>query len=348
MILNAFAILLGFLSLIRLGLGLLILVLCARVLKEWTGAAKVEEGRTGLENRTYFLFQIAVLLLWLNIVSWPLMYMLLQSYVPEWPGVMCIYGVTQIGKGSVGVSRHLPDLLEVLQFAKPMLVFLSGAWFVLYLLNRQTRSAPITGRVLVLLMLTGLIAGCDAIAEISYVAIPKKEEVITSGCCTEVFDDASHTERFLPKVLVEDRDSVWLYCGYFGVNIGMIGALGICQRPNRRRNVVNWLPLLCLGGVLSAAVNAVFLVEAAAPRLLHLPFHHCPYDLIPQVPESMLAVGLFVAGFFFVEWAAVAAWLGRHAQTKLLLADLVQSLIRWAFLGYLCSFAMMTLMLVLA
>jgi hypothetical protein len=44
--------------------------------------------------------------------------------------------------------------------------------------------------------------------------------------------------------------------------------------------------------VLSVAVNGVFLVEVAAPRLLHLPYHHCPYDLVPGAPESLVGVAL--------------------------------------------------------
>src|SRR3712207_8430081 len=44
--------------------------------------------------------------------------------------------------------------------------------------------------------------------------------------------------------------------------------------------------------------SGLFLVEEAAPALLGLPYHHCPYDLIPQAPEAVVAVGLFLAGCF--------------------------------------------------
>jgi hypothetical protein len=141
-------------------------------------------------------------LLGLNVVSWPILYLLLQSYVAEWPDVMCIYGVTRIGAGSIGVSRFLPPLVDAPQATKPALVFLSGAWFVLYLLNRRARTVPLTGRVLLVLLAAGLLAAADAAAEVAYLTIPKKEEFLSAGCCTEVFDGPSRASRFLPGILV--------------------------------------------------------------------------------------------------------------------------------------------------
>src|SRR3954447_3858665 len=130
---------------------------------------------------------MAGLLLAVNVLSWPVLYLLLQSYVPEWPGVMCIYGVTRVGAGSLGPSRFLPALVTTLQAMKPALIFLSGAWFVLHLVNRRTRTAPLTGRVLLLVVLLGLVAAGDAGVELAYLAIPKKEVFLSAGCCTEAF-----------------------------------------------------------------------------------------------------------------------------------------------------------------
>src|SRR5262249_12599738 len=100
MILNSYAVLDAFVTLLRLLLGVLVIgmglvawQLC------WRGPSV--EDRTRLENRSYLLYLLAFLLLGLNVVSWPLLYLLLQSYVPEYEaaGAMCIYGVTQVGVG---------------------------------------------------------------------------------------------------------------------------------------------------------------------------------------------------------------------------------------------------------
>ena len=96
MILNAYAVLNAFLALLRLLFGVLVVGIGT---KAWLQGRKsiTPERRKALEDRGSLLFLMAFLLLGLNLVSWPLLYLLLQSYVPEWPGVMCIYGVTQIG-----------------------------------------------------------------------------------------------------------------------------------------------------------------------------------------------------------------------------------------------------------
>jgi hypothetical protein len=345
MILNAYAVLDGGLSLLRLALSLLVLALWCSAVRAWGRRAADPEGRKAVEDRSYLLFMLGGLLVALNVLSWPLLYLLLQSYVPEWPGVMCIYGVTRIGAGSVGPARFLPPLLAALQAMKPALVFLSGAWFVLYLVNRGTRTAPLTGRVLFALLAAALLAAADAGAEVAYLAIPKKEESPPGGCCTEFFDAASGTSKFLPSA-VGPAPAPWLYGGYYAVNGLMVLALGAASL--RRRVPGAWLAPLLLSAAASVAVNALFLIDAAAPRLLHLPYHHCPYDLVPKAPESLAAVALFLGGAFCVGWAGVAAWLGDGPESGPLLPAATGRLLRLAFLGYLGSMVMLSVELALA
>src|SRR5438132_12790957 len=147
MILNTYAVLMGFVGLLRLLFGLLIVALGV---SGWRASRRLAtpEQRDLLADRCYLVILLTLPLVGLNLVSWPLLYLLLQSYVTEWPGVMCIYGVMQVGTDSLGPSRLLPNLLRLLQWTKPALVFVGGAWFVIYLLNRRTRSAPLLHRLL--------------------------------------------------------------------------------------------------------------------------------------------------------------------------------------------------------
>jgi hypothetical protein len=347
MIVNAYAVLDAFVSLLRLGLGLVVLALGFHAYRSWRHCSAAPESRKALEDRSYLLFLLAGLLLGLNVVAWPILYLLLQSYIPQWPGVMCIYGVTRVGTGSLGPSRFLPPLLTALQAAKPALVFLSGAWFVLHLVNRRTQTAPLIGRTLGLLLAAGLLAVADAAAELTYLAIPKKEEFLSAGCCTQPADEAG-TFRFLPQNLISDEDTPRLYGAYYTVNLAMILGLGIAARLSERRLVRSWLGPLFLGVVLCGVVNAVFLVEAAAPRLLHLPYHHCPYDLVPRAPESLVAVALFVGGSFCVGWACVVGWLGNGTEARPFLPDTVSWLLRLGLRGYVGSVVLLSVELVLA
>jgi hypothetical protein len=345
MILNSYAVLLAFVALLRLLLGLLVVGVGASA---WRAAAApvTPEGRTALEDRCYLVFLLALLLVGLNLVSWPLLYLLLQSYVPEWPGVMCIYGVTQIGQGSLGPARYLPGLLRFLQLAKPALVFAGGAWFVLYLLNRRTPNAPLLPRLFLVLLPLGALAAADAVAELTYIGIPKKEEFADAGCCTAA--EGGGAERFLPPVLVSEAGRPWLYAAYYGLNGALLLALlAATRRPGATPGPLG-LALLVLGGLAVLAVSGLFLIEVAAPTLLHLPYNHCAYDLIPDVPEAMVAVTYFLAGCFLLGWAAVARWFGRCPETEPFLARSVRGLLRASFWVLLASLAMLSLELVLA
>lgn len=350
MILNVYAVLDAFVSVLRLGLGLAVLVLAFVTVRAWfrLPAKEAPEQRKPLEDRCYLLFLMAGLLLWLNVVSWPLLYLLLQSYVPEWPGVMCIYGVTRIGVGSVGISRYLPPLLTALQAMKPALVFLSGAWFVLHLVNRRTRTAPLTGRVLFVLLAAALLATVDAAAEAAYLAIPKKEEFPSAGCCTTAVGAEDDTGRYRPRALVKDRFVPELFGVYYAANLGMAAVLAGCLVSSGRPLPQIRLSLLSLAAVATLAVNLVFLADAAAPRLLHMPRHHCPYDLVGQAPASLGAVALFLGGGCCIGWAWVVGWLGRDPESRPFLVGTISRLLRGALFGYLTSVVLMTILLALA
>jgi hypothetical protein len=346
MILNAYAVLDAATSLLRLGLGLSVVFLGISLWCNWRTTLP-SERRTLLEDRSYFLFLLANLLLILTMVSWPLFYLLLQSYVSQWPDVMCIYGVTQIGTGSSGLSRFLPGLLTALQALKPVLIFVSGAWFVLYLLNRRTRTAPLMSRVLFGAVLFGLLAACDASVEGAYLLIPKKDEFLSSGCCTLPPAAPSSAANSFSGILSDEKHGGFYAAIYYLTNGGMCLALVsyLCL-PSRRRTL-RLLPL-ALGALLSVPVSIVFVIAVAAPVLLHLAHHHCPYDLLPAVPESTAAFGLFVVGCFSVGWACIAGWFGKCTQTTPFLSQEIGKLLRWALWGYAGSVLMLSLELVLA
>lgn len=345
MILNAYAVLDVFISALRLFLGLIVLIFAGIAWRHFQRVSTPAD-KQGLEDRWYLLFLLAFLLLGLNIVSWPLLYLLLQSYVPQWDGVMCIYGVTQIGAGSVGPSRFLPGLLKALQLTKPGLVFLTGAWWVLYLINRQTRLAPLMPRTLLVLFLLGVLDIADAAAELAYLVIPKKEEVLSGGCCTFAFDDPDRFSRFFPTALMDEQHYQLLHVAYYGVNLSMVLLLLASARFSRTLSPLKLLPLL-VGAGLAVLVNGVFLIEIAAPGLLGLPYHHCPYDLVPKAPESLLAVALFLVGAFAVGWAFLASCLGGPLKTESFFQAMLRRLCYFAALCILASVTMMSVELAL-
>jgi hypothetical protein len=348
MILNAYAVLDAFLSLLRLGLSLVLVV--SGISFWWISSryAVTAEKQKALEDRTYLLYLMASLLLVLNILSWPLLYLLLQSYVIEWPGVMCIYGVTQIGVGTLGSSRFLPPLLTALQLTKPALVFVSGAWFVLYLVNHNTRTAPLTRRVVFVLLAAGILGFVDAAGEITYLLIPKKEVFSSAGCCTEIAAEQEPASRFVPPSLVAEDKIPFLYWAFYVGNGLQLLALCVTRRLFGQGVPKRLLALLAVGSGLCLTISALFLVEVAAPRLLHLPYHHCAYDLVPKVPESVVAVALYVAGAFSVGWGGIAGFLGNKGDAGLQLPMVIKKLLYLGLLGLFLSVVMLSVELVLA
>ncbi len=346
MIVNAYAVLDAFLTLLRLVLGVLVVGGGLGIGRAWRTADP--ERRERLEDRSYLLFLLAGVLVVLDVASWPLFYLLLQSYVPEWPGVMCVYGVTRIGVGSVGPSRFLPDLVTALQVLKPLLVFLAGAWAVLYALNRRTRTAPLMPQVLAAVLLLDLVGLADAAAEGAYLLIPKKEIFPAAGCCAAIFGDRGRPSGVLAEALLGADYRPRLFGLYYAANAATCWALlAFLAVPRWRRSAWRLVPL-ALGALAALAVTIVFVIEVAAPTLLHLPHHHCPYDLIPAAPKSLLALALYVLGCFGTGWACVAGWFGRTAETGPFLADRIGRLLRLALFGYAASVAMLSIELVLA
>jgi hypothetical protein len=287
-IVNTYAVLDAVVAALRLALAPAVVGLAVAALRRWRAAAD-PAAREVAEPPFYLAVALAGLLLALDVLAWPLFYLLLQSYVPQWPGVMCVYGVTRVGAGSVGPARFLPPLLAALQGAKPLLVFVSGGWLVIHLVNRETRTAPLTGRVLGILLLAGVLAGADAAAELAYLLNPKREVFLSAGCCAAGFDDEHDPGRFLPPGLLGADAAAWLYPAYYAGNAAAVLVLLAAARACGRRPAAIWAPALAATAAGGLAVNAVFLTEAAAPALLHQPGHHCPYDLVAAAPAGVAA-----------------------------------------------------------
>lgn len=346
MIVNAYAVLDLALSGTRLVLAALVVVLVMRALLRLHDHAS-EEDRQSFEDRTYLVSLLGVLLLALNVLAWPLLYLLLVSYVEQWPGVMCVYGVTRIGAGSSGSARWLPGLLTVLQLAKPVLLFAGGAWMVLYLINRKTQTAPLATRVLAALLVLGLLGAVDASCECAYLVIPKRAESLSTGCCTTAFDDAGVGGWFFTDPVLSVSDRPALTAAYFALNGAMVLALSAAAGlPRLRRRAA--LLLLGIATLPVLIVSAAFLVDVVAPCVLRLPYHHCPYDIIPMAPETILAIALFVWGTCAVGWAYVAARWGDTAESRAPLSRAVGVLLRAARFGYLASLVMITVELAIA
>lgn len=339
MILNAYVILAGFLATVRLPLAVFVVGLALHAWRK----GRLPSAPKSAENRYYLLVLLAIVLLGFNVIAWPLLYAVLQSYVPQWPGVMCIYGVTRIGSGSQGISGYLPALIGTLQVTKPLVVFASGAWFIVYLSNRRLQKSELFSHVIVLLLAFGSISAVDAVMEVAYLTIPKSEKFLDVGCCTTALTEPGSPRRFVPSALVNESSRPWIRVAYVALNAGIPLALIACQFKIRR----NWLIVPLAAALISLPVSIVYLVEIAAPTILALPYHHCPYDLLANAPETAVGIGLFLLGVLAIGWASIVDWLGRSAACQGIQRTIERLLFVSAF-GYLGSLVLFRMEMVLS
>ncbi|MBC7820830.1 MAG: hypothetical protein IAG10_28425 [Planctomycetaceae bacterium] len=92
-------------------------------------------------------------------------------------------------------------------------------------------------------------------------------------------------------------------------------------------------------------MSKIFLCEFAAPTLLHLPYHHCVYDLIIQVPESIVGIGLYYLGCFAVGWSCLVARFAECPATQSILGSKIRELLLLGLFGYLGSVVMVSVAL---
>src|SRR5262249_15530608 len=159
------------------------------------------------------------------------------------------------------------------------------------------------------------------------------EEVPSAGCCTNFFDDRSESLLFSNQEVVSVRDRPVLSAAFFVCNLAVALALIGLLMALRRQRLPPLSPVL-FGALVNLAVGGVSLVEVASPILLGQPWHHCPYDLIPDVPTSTAAVALFLWATFSVGWAAIARCFGDTSETRPLLPRALSAIFLMALVCY--------------
>jgi hypothetical protein len=346
MIENPYSVIAVFVACVEAVLGALTLAMGIAALRRPRGLADAAAA----EDRYHLLFLLALTLAGIGVAALPLLYLTLASYVPQWPGVMCIQGVTRVGTGSAGAAAWLPRLLWALALLRPAAVFVAGAWIALHVANRRTRTAPLTRKVLALLATAGVLSLLAAAAELAYLLIPKVEHSLSSGCCTPPAQAAASSSEFRPFLVVfgESAERIGVSALFFGGGLALL--LAIAWWLRRGGSVPRRAPLIALGLAAMAFlfVGAAFMTETASPVMLHLPHHHCAWCLLSSLPELAAGVALLVGGVFSVGWAAVVAWAGAREEARAGAAGQVRALLVLASFGFTGSLLLAAIELALA
>jgi hypothetical protein len=303
------------------------------------GVAALLRARRGAdaEAGSHLLFLVALTVAAVGAAGVPLLVLTLSSYVPHWPGVMCIQGVTRVGEGSPGAPGWLPALLAVLAVVRPAALAVSGAWLTLHVVNRSTRSGPFAGRVLAAAALAGALAAAAGGTELAYLLIEKEDRVLADGCCTAppgIALRASEAREFLAG-LPRPGGSAAFTAIVVGAGLALAGACAALRSAAARGRAARWpSALVAVAGAAFVILGAAYAHDVACPAVLGLPHHRCHWCLVGSAPENAVAAALALGATLAASCAAVSAWCGTHAESRDAAARVAARLLGVAAFGF--------------
>jgi hypothetical protein len=334
MILNALSITLIFISFLSVLLAIWGGISSFILYRKW-GRSFTTEEKTFLEDRSYLVLLMMVIVLMVRLISWPLFYVTLQSFISDIEGAMCIFGVTQV---KVGLTRFLESL-------KPITFFLIGGWLILHVLDKATKTSPLMRRKIFFLSVISLLVLIDSLGDIFLILGIAPESLVS--CCTTITDISNRPTRTTPLSIFGPEYARPLQSLFFITHLALIGIIGITLKSKtleitflRRRPI---LGLLFLFAILNAFIFLLSQIEVFAPRMMHLPFHHCLYCLWQYVPDSIVMYLFFILGTFSVGWGFTAELFGRHGETADLLPIYLRKIYWFAFFFLSASLVMLVI-----
>ena len=309
-------------------------VVALRTVGNWKKSTPTPAGHNPLEKGLDSLFLFASMILTLRLCSYPLFYGTLQSFVKNIDGAMCIYGVTQV----------LPNLCGFLEIIKSIVFFLIGGWLLLHLLTRQSKTESLVLRKLTFLLVITAAILVDSVGDLFFFLNINSDTTVT--CCTTALDSTYRTSMIICKYLLGLRYEKSLLFIYYLSNLLLLGAVGYVLLENKlevkevRRK--KFLKLIFIMGLINFFLTGLALLEIIAPRLMHLPCHHCLYCLLQYAPDSFLIIGFFMLATFGFGWACGLEIVTTDKETSGNLSRYLNKLYRFSFLGLSLSLIMVT------
>ena len=282
------------------GVSLLLVLACFGVLpaifrRPDSREAPSGPGRKQPQHFLLLLSSMLVCLLAIRLLSWLGYYWLLESYVPHIPGAMCPFGV----------AAATPEESRILQWSRLAVLVGGVGWVSFYAAHwvsrRQTPHKPVAGAAVPLLLLIAF----DCAADLRFTAA--KREGVAVSCCTTV-RETPWLPSNLPAAESSDIAQHQPTLASLFVLGGILAGLGWAL-PNRlrrwaapRAEPVILLVLTALGLYFLQVAHGAY-SEVLSPRLLGLPFHRCPFELLTRTPDFALIALLALVGGIAPLWA---------------------------------------------
>jgi hypothetical protein len=308
MIINIYTIIMMFIAAVSLALGIVLLFVTLKALSRLDAVHTLESATTH-EKSGYLIFLLACVVLSMRMLAWPWFYFMLQSFVMEVPGAMCIYGVTQI----------LPSTVRFLQIIKPISFFIMGGWFLCYFVDKKHPTSPLARRNLIFLLPICALLLIDSAADIYYVLYMKP--LMSVSCCATFYDLPFRSSAMIPQAIFGGNFTKPLLLLYYCINLILIALLSLSLYQKWASRVILPEKVVRYSRSVAVIVNIpiVFIafLEVIAPRLMHLPLHHCIYCFLGNgmVPDAPIILGFFILGTFAVGWMSIIRFICLRADT---------------------------------
>jgi len=340
MIVNIYTITMLFLAIVSFSLGGVLFYAVVKTLFQFDKSVPLD-SKTPFEQRGYLIFLLACVVLSLRMLAWPWFYLMLQSFVSEVPGAMCMFGVTQI----------LPTTVTFLQIIKPLSFFIVGGWLFCYFVDKRIPTTPLTRRILYFLLPICGVLFVDSASDIYYVL--HMEPLISVSCCATFFDVPLRPSAMIPQALFGKHFQGILLGLYYTINIVLVGSLfaSLSKKYSDFIPVSDKTLFYLQAGLALINIPIVILafIEVIAPELMQLPFHHCMYCFVGNgmVPDGPIIFGLFIIGTFAIGWTGIIRTLCKNNETTYVTEKLLVRVNGLSAFCLLSSIIMVTVHLVL-
>lgn len=305
----------------------------------WKKPITASAGHNLFEKRLDHLFLFASIVLAFRLCSYPLFYGVLQSFVKDIDGAMCIYGVTQV----------LPGLCGFLEIIKPIIFFLIGGWLLLHLLTIQSKTRLLVLKKLIFLLVITVAIFIDSMGDLFFFLNMNSDTTVR--CCTTALDSSFRISLIGCRYLLGQYYEKPLLFIYYLSNLLLLGIAGyvLLEKKLEVKEIKRkrFLRLVFIVGLINFFLTGLAMFEIIAPRLMKLPYHHCLYCLLQYVPDSFLIIGFFMLGTFGFGWAFGLEIVTTDKETSGNLSGFLNRLYQFSFLGLSLSLLMVTFHLLL-
>lgn len=256
-------------------------------------AALTTDKITDLETKTRFLLIIVSVVIVVRILAMPIFYWALESAVPDIPGAMCAFGVTQV----------IPGLTRLLQYLQFPVLFLGVGWLLLNSLDSQTRHQPFLRRKLYTFSAISIPIVLESVGDFYLFFSIKAPPGTGLSCCSTVADVATRPTALVAGFFLGPGGEGIAFNAYIIATLVFLAFLFLVLWKGLWR-----LPYLVIGCIIATALVPVFWValnEWIAPMMMNLPYHHCIYCWVKTVPGAFAVATGFLLGVSGVGWALV-------------------------------------------